>query len=277
MYLKSFDGTKIWYKLSKKKNPTLIFVHGWANNWTTWKKEIDFFNRKGYSTLAIDLRGHGKSDKPEEKNKYYLECFARDIQAIIKKEKIKDYIIIGHSMGGMVGLSYFKISKDKHLKGLILSSTTSKEILKNTKIKQISPFLKHVLDYIISNKKINKEYFKHMKEIDLNGYKSSSDYRIYYEGVRNTPFKSVFACLRAMLNFNVENILKKIKIPTLIIEGKKDSILPVVDSLGLYKEIKDSEIDFIPTGKHFININNPELVNKFILHFLQKHGIKPHF
>ena len=112
-----------------------------------------------------------------------------------------------------------------------------------------------------------------MKDIDLTKYKSSSDYLVFYKGLYNTPMKSVFACLESMMGYSVKGILGKIDVPVLIIEGDKDKLLPKIDALGLYYEIKDAEIDFIPKGKHFVNLESPELVNKYVFSFLKNHNI----
>ena len=275
MYIISFDGTKIWYKIKRKNKPFLIFIHGWANDWTTWKKEITFFERKGYSTLALDLRGHGRSDKPEEKKKYELKCFAKDIYEIIKKENVNNFVLIGHSMGGMIALEYYKLfNKEKYNKGLILCDTTCKNVLEHKKINFISPFIKHVLDFIISHEHINKEHFRHLKDIDLTNYKHASDYVIFYEGLHNTPMKSVFSCMESMMKFDASSILRKINVPVLILEGDEDKLLPKIDSIQLYHEIKNAEIDFIPKGRHFINLESPQLVDKYIFNFLQKHNLE---
>ncbi|MBW2999897.1 alpha/beta hydrolase, partial [Candidatus Woesearchaeota archaeon] len=143
MFLESFDKTKIYYRIKRKSDLFLIFVHGWAQNWTAWKKEINFFQEKGYSTLALDLRGHGLSDKPEKKRQYRLKCFAKDIRRIIKKEKIKQYVLIGHSMGGMISLVYYKLF-NKKINALVLCSTTAENVLEHKKIRALSPFIKHV-------------------------------------------------------------------------------------------------------------------------------------
>ena len=239
MIIKSFDETKISYKINRKGNLFLVFLHGWANDWTTWKKEIEFFQKKGYSTLTLDLRGHGQSEKPEKRKKYALECFAKDLHAIIEKEKISDFILIGHSMGGIISLMYYKLfQKERKVKGLILCDTTYRNILAHKKMKILLPFTRYVLDFIVKNKRINQEQFSHMKDVDLSQYKKSSDYFVFYQGLHNTPMKSVFLCLESMLNFNLRNVLPRIKIPTLIIEGEEDKLLPKIDSMEMYHEIK---------------------------------------
>ena len=275
MYLKSFDGTKIWYRIKRKNKPFLVFIHGWANNWSAWEKEIDFFEGKNYSTITLDLRGHGQSDKPEDKEKYEIEYFAKDIHEIVKKENIDNFIFIGHSMGGMIALKYYELfNEEKHTEGLVLCDTTYKNVLEHKAISVLSPFIKHVLDFIISHELINQKHFGHLKDIDLIKYKQASDYLVFYEGLHNTPMKSVCACLEAMMNFDASYILHKITVPVLIIEGSIDKLLPKIDSIKLYHKIKNAEIDFIPKGRHCVNIQNPELVDKYIFNFLQKHNLK---
>ncbi len=101
MRLDSFDGTNIFYDYRKGRIPLcLVFLHGVAGNWTVWKKEIDFFSKKGFTTLAIDLRGHGCSDAPTAFEKYKMTNFSKDVRKIIHKEKIKKFVLIGHSLGG---------------------------------------------------------------------------------------------------------------------------------------------------------------------------------
>jgi len=270
MIIKSFDGTEIYYKIERKSRPFLVFLHGWAGNWKNWKKEIDFFRKKGFSVLTLDLRGHGKSDKPEEKEKYGFESFAKDLNEIVKKENIDDFVLIGHSMGGMISLVYYKMFPEK-VNALVLCDTTYKNVLEHKKIRVLWPFVKHVLDFILKNTKVNKENFSHLDDLDLTNYKNKLDYFLFYKGLYNTPLKSVFACLETMVNYDVKDILEKINIPVLIIEGSKDTIMPELESREMYKKIKGSEINFIPNGKHCVNIQNPDEVDNLILKFLDKY------
>jgi len=276
MFIESFDKTKIWYDYKKKKGPCLIFLHGWANDWTTWKKEIQDFKRKGYSTLTLDLRGHGKSDKPLKRSQYKLDAFAKDVHEIIKKEKIKDFVLIGHSMGGMLALAYYKkYNKTNKPKGLILCDTTYRNVFIHKKIEFLSPFVGHVLDFLLKNKKIHKKHFKHLKEVDLTKYKNKNKFLIFYKGLHTSSLKSVFACLESMMKFDATKMLKKINIPTLIIQGRKDSILPEKDALEMFDKIKGSDLKLVPNGKHLVNLNSPKLVDKYIETFLKKNDLTP--
>ena len=128
-FLKTKDGFKIYYEFLKRDDnkPVLVFIHGWMMNWTCFKKEIEHFKRKGYSVLYLDLRGHGKSDKPELKKDYSLHKMQNDLFKIIKKEKIKEIILIGYSMGGMVA-QLFTLEHNKLIKKLILLNSSYKRI-----------------------------------------------------------------------------------------------------------------------------------------------------
>ncbi|HLC75354.1 MAG TPA: alpha/beta hydrolase [Candidatus Nanoarchaeia archaeon] len=276
MFVSSFDRTRIWYNIQKKSGCCLIFVHGWANNWTTWKKERSYLKNKGYSVCSLDLRGHGRSDKPNAKKAYTFHAFAKDIDAIVRKEKLNEIVLIGHSMGGLIALSYYKLFKKKRkIKALILCDTTYRNVFEHHKINVLSPFIRHVLDFIIAHNKINKKHFQHMKDVDLNKYKEASDYFVFYESLHNTPLKAVCACLEAMMKINLRNILSKIDVPVLIIEGEKDTLLSTLDIEEMFEEIKDVEIDFDPCGRHFVNLEDPKKVDRYIAHFLNGHNIYP--
>ena len=123
----SFDGTQINYSLSKnsENDAYLVFLHGLGGDLTAWKKELNFFKSKGISTLAVDLRGHGKSDRPDLLDKYKLEYFARDVKTIIDHEKIKKLIIVGHCFGGVVTIMFHKLFPNL-AKSYILVDTTYK-------------------------------------------------------------------------------------------------------------------------------------------------------
>ncbi|MFP4567345.1 MAG: alpha/beta fold hydrolase [Candidatus Woesearchaeota archaeon] len=272
MYINSFDETRIWYDFSRQKKPVLIFIHGWVNNWTTWKKEIIFFQKKGYSILKLDLRGHGKSDKPEEHEKYGLEYFAKDIHEIIKKENIKKFILIGHSMGGMIALKYYELyKKEKKIKSLILCDTTYHKVIKNELMN--SPFTQRIIEFMSSKKEWTKLRNPNGKIMDLSKFNKSADYFIFYEGLHNTSMSCVFSCLAEMMKFNLKKVLNTITEPTLILHGERDKLILKENSFELFQNIKNSHIEIIPEGTHFINVQNSELVDDLIFNFLNKNKI----
>lgn len=276
MYITSFDKTKIWYHYQKPKKdnaPVLVFLHGWINNWTSWEKEIHFFEKKGFGIVALDLRGHGKSGKPDTKQAYHIKAFAKDIEAIRKKEKIHKIVLVGHSMGGMIALSYEKWF-GKNTCALVLCDTTYKNILDKRTIKLFSPFARIVMDFILNNKMIFNNHFQHIKETDLTKIKSIApnyDTAFYaYKCLHQTPMVAVFACLEEMMDFNATKELKKIKKPVLLIHGDHDQTIPIIDAVKMYEKIPDAAIAFVSNGKHCIELDDPKKIDTVILRFLQK-------
>jgi pimeloyl-ACP methyl ester carboxylesterase len=245
----------------------MIFLHGWPLNHTFWKKELRYFQGKGYSTIAPDLRGHGKSDKPEKLKDYKFNKFAKDIDLIIQKEKVKNSILIGHSFGGMIALAYYSLFPKK-VKAMILMDTIYENPLKHIpliKYLNLTPFTKYVLKFIIKREKIKK---KNCSYVDFSKFKDHSDFYYWLKGAKVMPLKSNLACLEEMIEFNQKKVLPKINIPTLIIEGSKDHKTPLKDVTEMAKRIKNSKLEIIKGASHDTNLRRPQEVDKIISKFI---------
>jgi len=265
--ISSFDNTEIFYSFHSGLKGTIIFVHGWPHNHTVWDREIKHFSRKGYCTIALDLRGHGMSGKPTKQSAYKIENFAKDIKQIIVKNKVKNPILVGHSFGGMVLLKFEELFPGL-AKCLILIDTTSENPLKDLPILKyfnLTSLTKHLLKHILKHKHIQN---KHFKEIEFSKMKNHSDLFYWIKGAENTPINSLLMCLKDMLEFDESKILKKISIPCLLIEGEKDFKTPRDVALNMHKKLKNSKISFIKNAAHDTNIRNAEEVNKIIEKFL---------
>ncbi len=108
LFLESFDGTKICYQYAKKSDKCLVFVHGLVGDMTAWNPEREYFEKLGFSTAALDLRGHGLSDRSTNPSFYDFKNFAEDIKALIKHIEVKKPVMIGHCFGGIISL-YFAV------------------------------------------------------------------------------------------------------------------------------------------------------------------------
>lgn len=273
-YAKTAGNNRIYYRIEKKEGPFIIFLHGWPLNHTTWLKELKYFEKKKYSTIAVDLRGHGKSSKPNHPRDYTFNKFAKDINTIIKNEKITEFILVGHSFGGMIALSYFSLFQEKP-SALILIDTIYENPLKHTdeleykKIKSYSKltrFSKFVFNYIMEKRQIQKKQFPYMNFSKL---ENKEDLYYWIKGAKTTPPKSVLICLEKMIKFNGKRILPKINIPTLVLEGDNDTKTAVKDVRDMAKKIKDSKFVLIKNATHDIPIQNSKQVNQEIFKFLK--------
>ena len=263
--INSFDKTKINYNISRHSKEFLIFIHGAGGDLSAWNKERTYFHRKGISTLAIDLRGHGKSERPNKLEDYRLAKFAKDINEIIKKENIKKFIIVGHSFGGVITIKFHELFPKKS-KAYILIATTHKSP------KSIKKMFKQKGFVNLINKFLSKTSSKKGSHVDFNKFVGTKDYspRRILSDITHTSFKSWFFTYQSLSDFNLTKSLNKMKQSVLIIEGEKDSIFKVPVAKKMHKLLKHSKLDIIPKANHMIVINNPKAIKKEILEFIKK-------
>ena len=275
-YLDSFDGTKIYYiHHLGKLNKTLVFLHGVGGNWTIWKKEIEFFQKKGYSTLAIDLRGHGMSDAPEDFDKYQLPFFSKDVNEIIKKEKIEDFSLIGHSLGGCISIVYCGNHKNTLPSSLVLVETCSIYPFAHENMLNYGPYLTDFLRFVARHKATHRQHFFHFEEADLSREGIKGQLQLISHLIHLTPLRSIAKALdnAEKYSFNnqskINDTLRTFDHPTLIIAGEYDKIIPPKYSQHIKKLAKNAKLDILKCG-HNITVEKPEMVSEEIYSFLQE-------
>lgn len=257
---------RIYYRKNLFSNkPTLIFIHGLSGNSFAWKPYEKIFE-KDYNILSLDLRGHGKSFRPDKLDDYSLDAFSRDLLKIIEKEKIKKSILISHSFGNLVALDFTKKYSEK-IKSLILISANPAPA-KRKFSKVIVPLI--ALSGIINNLPQIKKQGDH---IDYSKYPNTRDWTInrVIADLNNTGIRTCIFTLNNFYKINFENFLSEIKVPVLIIHGNDDTIFPIESSREMSKLIKNSKFISFKNYDHVIVLNNyKELsgeINNFISHY----------
>ncbi|MBI3109511.1 alpha/beta hydrolase [Candidatus Daviesbacteria bacterium] len=266
-YLTSFDGAKIYYhKTVKDKSRWLVFLHGFGGDLTAWQKERAYFTKLGISTIAMDLRGHGLSDRSENSDFYNLENFAKDVKVLLEKESVSNAVIIGHCFGGMVAI-YFQAQFSKISKALILVDTSFKPpFISPHGVPQV--FLKHLFDLLIKVVPNIKLYGR--ADFDQFIGTSDIDLKRILSDILHTSLKSYLLLCDQLIKLDSKQLLSKIDVPTLIIEGSEDSIFPPSIAEYLHQRIKKSELDLIKGANHIIVLNNPVELEESIEDFLRK-------
>ncbi len=265
----SFDGTKINYDISRSRgsNNFLIFLHGFSSNLTAWRNERAFFHKLGIPTLAVDLRGHGKSDRPNSLEDYKVEKFAKDIRAILKKEKISKIVLIGHSFGGMIAITFHKLYPNVS-KGYVLVSTSCKTP------RGVKAFFKkfsstiYFLNGILTKIRLYGTKFTHTNYKFFRKTKDRNIIRIIWNMLK-TSLKSWLFTFENIADFDEVGVLKTIKKPVLIIEGAEDSILDIYNSRKLHELIRSSELKLIPKADHIILSTHSSEIEEEIYDFIK--------
>ena len=276
-YLNSFDNTQIYYNYIQNTNPfTLVFLHGIGGNWTLWKKEIDYFEEKGYSTLALDLRGHGASEYHNDFAKYRLPCFSRDIYCILKNENINHFSLIGHSIGGGVAINYLMRYKALYPSSLVLVDTASTYPFEHNHLLNMNSYFTKFLRFISTHPPTLEKHFPHLKDIDLSATGIKQQIHLLSHLLHFTPLFSLVKALDNLEQYVFHNqkkidlTLSSLKIPTLIISGEYDTTIPLKFAKHLKQLKKDAQLTIIKGANHRTIVDNYKEVSVVMDKFFSK-------
>jgi len=269
MYVKSFDGIKIYYQKSKAEKPlgNILFVHGgFYGNHTRLNKLIGYFKKK-YNVFVPDLRGKGDSDFPNDLKNVRLRDYATDLYELLKKEKIKETYVVGISFGGLVSLKFAELfGKKIHINKLALVSSAHRldKIKKRTKLIEMaySPLMNLVT--LIARSK--KEKRKH--NIDYSKYRNDFTYGL--KMIKSNSLKTEtlrYKLLKKAMKYKITpNQLRKIKTEMLIIYGNRDFFFPKSVEKELL-ENTNSTLRIIKKAGHNLYVRNVGQSSKLIKEF----------
>jgi len=239
----------------------LILIHGLSDDSTLWTPLISKF-LKHYRTIALDIRGHGHSSKPDMP--YSIKLFSEDLSGFLKELGIPRTHLIGLSLGGAIA-QQFILDHPEKIRSLILLSTFSysdphlQEILINLKTAitkgGFPAFFDEAIKLVVSPefRSANADAIAELKERSIQ---------------INSP-KALLRLIDACLNFNVKDRISQISIPTLIISGREDALTPLHSAEHIHRSIKGSKWKIMEGVGH--NLLIPEKISdlsQLILKFL---------
>ncbi|MGD1839510.1 MAG: alpha/beta fold hydrolase [Thermonemataceae bacterium] len=271
------DQTEIAYVEEGKGKNTLLFVHGLGSYLPAWKKNISTL-KEDYHCIAIDLPGYGKSDKNLEQ--FTLAQYAKYINQFIKLKKLKRVHLVGHSMGGQIAMTY-AIKYPKTLKRLILLAPAGLEKFTEKEGATLTAYTQAKLVANTPDEQIKKNYERNYYDFPEYAQFMLDD-RIRMKEAPAFPLfcKAFEQGVVAMLAEPVWQDLSKITMPTLIIFGKQDALIPnkylhptltLEDVAASGKEaISNSEVHYVDKAGHMVQFEGAEEVNKIIQQFLKK-------
>jgi len=263
-FIRSFDGTNVHYFFKKNKKMCIVFLHGLSGGYKAWQFCYPFFFKKGHSILSLDLRGHGYSDKPLDRRKYSIESAAKDLDLIIRKEKIKKVILVGHCFGVYVAMLYYFMRKSKVEKIIFISPHISPKSELRLQI-----FGKAYMLLISSTKLFySKKLFIQQDWDSFRGIKDIDVVRIL-QLIKVASPETMNYYLKHYYAFDGKKLAKKIKLPLLIIHGKKDMIVLEKFPRELHEIIADSKLVILKDTNHNPPLNAPGKINRLVLDFIK--------
>lgn len=257
----------------------VVLIHGYPLSCTSWEKQIPVLLENGYRVIAYDRRGFGKSSQPT--TGYNYDTFADDLHHVVHHLKLKHFALVGFSMGGGEVARY-------------IGKYGSKDVSKAVIISGVPPYLLKTADNpegvdgsvfegIEKAAKADRyafftEFFKNFFNVDILGGKLVSEEAVrasWNVATSASPVAS-YACVPTW-HEDFRNDLAKIDVPTLVIQGDSDRIVPFASSgQRTAKLVKGAELVVIKDGPHNIAWTHAEEVNAALLQFLGKKAAQSH-
>lgn len=265
------DGTQIYYKDWGSGQP-VVFSHGWPLSADAWEDQMMFLATRGYRCIAHDRRGHGRSSQPWEGNE--MNTYADDLAALMEKLDIKNAVHVGHSTGGGEVARYIGRHGTRRVSKAVLIGAVPPLMLKteaNPGGLPIQAFNQIRAAVVADRSQFWKDLSAPFYGANRPGAKVSQGLRdsFWMQGMQ-AGMKAAFDCIRAFSETDFTEDLKKFDVPTLILHGDDDQIVPIGASAYLSSKIvKDVILKVYPGLPHGMCSTHKDLVNADLLAFVE--------
>jgi pimeloyl-ACP methyl ester carboxylesterase len=269
------NGIKLHY-VTQGEGPLMLMLHGFPEFWYSWRHQIPEL-AKDYKVVALDLRGYNESDKPPQQSAYVMSEFIKDVEGVIKGLGYDRCVLVGHDWGGAIAWNFAYAHPEMLERLIVLNIPHPAKFAEGMRIPQqllrssyvfffqlplLPELLLQASDYeaianALTGMAVDKSTFS---TTDIEAYKNAAAKR---------------GALTAMLNY-YRNALSNfrqqdwslLQVPTLMIWGEEDKALGKELTYGTEAYVRDFQIHYIPNCSHWVQQEQPELVNRYIREFL---------
>jgi non-heme chloroperoxidase len=265
------DRTTIYYK-DWGTGPVLTFSHGWPLNADAWDGQMLFLAQNGFRVVAHDRRGHGRSSQTSSGND--MNGYADDLAAVIDALDLRDVTLVGHSTGGGEVVRYISRHGTKRVAGAVLIAAVPPLMLKTPANPEGSPI--EIFDGLRAG--LTRDRSQFYKDFAVQFYGANRPGAKVSQGILDqfwlwsmqAGLKNSYESIKAFSETDFTEDLKKIDVPTLVLHGEDDQVVPIKDSARKSARlIRGSKEIYYPGAPHGLTSTHQDQVNRDLLAFLK--------
>jgi non-heme chloroperoxidase len=266
------DGTSIYYKDWGSGQP-IVFSHGWPLSSDSWESQMVFLASHGYRCVAHDRRGHGRSSQPWDGND--MDTYADDLARLVDTLDLKNAVLVGFSAGGGEVARYVGRHGSKRLAKVALVSSVPPLMLKT--VANPGGLASEVFDAIRAGSLADRSnFYQELASGPFFGFNRPGakvsqgmiDW-FWLQGMQ-AGHKNTLDCIKAFSETDFTEDLKKFDVPTLIIHGDDDQVVPIeASALRASKLVKNAKLVVYPGAPHGLTETHKEKLNTDLLTFLK--------
>ena len=267
----SFDGTRIFYK-DWGSGPVVTFSHGWPLNSDAWDPQMLFLAHRGYRCIGVDRRGHGRSEQAYGHND--MNGYADDLNAVMEALDLREAVMIGHSTGGGEVTRYIGRHGTSRVKKAVLVAAVPPIMLKTAANPEGLPM--SVFDEIRAG--VSGDSSQYYKDLAVAFYGANRSGAKVSQGILDQFWlwsmqagrHNAYESIKAFSETDFTEDLKVFDVPTLVLHGEDDQIVPVKDSARKSAQLVKGAVEiYYPGAPHGLTATHQDRVNKDLYDFIR--------